>query len=89
MDSAGILYGTTVCGGTVDAGTVYDLVPSPSGYVENVLYSFGFRSDSTITAISDGGAPKWNVIIGTDGALYGTATQGGFGDNGTVFRLTP
>jgi uncharacterized repeat protein (TIGR03803 family) len=87
MDSAGILYGTTVCGGTVGAGTVYDLVPSPSGYVENVLHSFAFRNDSTITAISDGGAPQWNVIIGTDGALYGTATQGGFGDNGTVFRL--
>jgi len=87
MDSAGTLYGTTDCGGSVGAGTVYDLVPSPSGYVENVLHSFTYRNDSTITAISDGGAPQWNVIIGTDGALYGTATQGGFNDNGTVFRL--
>jgi hypothetical protein len=36
---------------------------------------------------SDGGAPNAILIQGTDGAFYGTTTQGGASDNGVVFRL--
>jgi uncharacterized repeat protein (TIGR03803 family) len=43
LDSSGALYGVTEMGGTVGAGTVFQLVP-PSGssgqWTENVLYNF-------------------------------------------------
>jgi len=48
-----------------------------------VLHSFSF------TGGSDGGAPVAGLIADTSGALYGTTSEGGIGNNGTVFKLTP
>jgi uncharacterized repeat protein (TIGR03803 family) len=78
VGSDGVLYGTTLYGGTYDAGTVYSLTPpaAPGGaWTETVLYSF------------DDGGLYGAVAIGSGGVLYGT-TWGG-GNNGTVFSLTP
>lgn len=49
---------------------------------EKVLYSFG-------TNPSDGGAPNTGVLFDKAGNLYGTAPQGGTGNAGIVFELTP
>jgi uncharacterized repeat protein (TIGR03803 family) len=46
-----------------------------------VLYSFKGSPDGT--------QPKGAVVIGTDGALYGTTYTGGTSQLGTVFRLVP
>src|SRR6266568_2410544 len=79
MDAAGNLYGTTIAGGSSNAGTVFKLDPSGN---ETVLYSF--------KGGSDGASPYLGSLI-TDAAgnLYGTASSflalGGFG---TVFKLT-
>ncbi len=45
------------------------------------LYSF--------TGQPDGGNPVAGVVIGQDGALYGTTNSGGTSNYGTVFKLTP
>jgi uncharacterized repeat protein (TIGR03803 family) len=98
MGSGGVLYGTTVAGGTgtcdtsVGCGTVYSLAPpgSPGGsWTETVIYSF--------QSGSDGASPTDSLVIAPDGALYGTTEAGGgigrcgnFPSNcGTVFSLTP
>src|SRR4029453_3159869 len=39
-DSAGNIYGTTVLGGDHGGGTVFQLSPTPNGWVQTVLYSF-------------------------------------------------
>jgi uncharacterized repeat protein (TIGR03803 family) len=75
----GMLYGSTMYGGSsTDAGTVYRLSPDGSAY--NVLHTFGMTEE-------DGAAPAAGLIQASDGALYGTTTQGGSFGLGTIFKL--
>ena len=71
IDKAGNLYGTTVLGGDFGSGTVFQLSPSPNGWVHTVLYSF--------TGSADGGEPYKGVTLDAEGNLYGTAVTGGSG----------
>ena len=83
-DSAGNIYGTTVLGGDFGGGTVFQLTPTPSGWVHTVLYSF--------TGGADGGEPYKGVTLDREGNLYGTAVTGGSGSCeggcGVVYKLT-
>jgi uncharacterized repeat protein (TIGR03803 family) len=66
FDTAGNLYGTTTYGGQYgDAGTVFELAPSASGWQETVIYNFGSHSN-------DAYAPHAGVTIDKAGNLYGT-----------------
>lgn len=77
FDSSGNLYGTTSSGGTYDAGVVYELSPSGSGWTENVLASNEFKNADTCSG----------VVMDGQGNLFGTA--GCFSGGGGVFELTP
>jgi uncharacterized repeat protein (TIGR03803 family) len=88
LGAKGALYGTSAYGGAgyCSCGTVFKLTRSRSGYRESILHSF--------TSGSDGAVPYAGLLAGTDGALYGTTTKGGYGSCagggcGTVFKLTP
>jgi uncharacterized repeat protein (TIGR03803 family) len=87
-DMAGNLYGTTVVGGNRSAGVVFELTPDrrrPSGWAEEVLYSFCQRPHCV-----DGRLANAGLIIDAAGNLYGTTSaSGGAGSGGTVFELTP
>ena len=74
----GVLYGTTVAGGTSDHGTVY-AADAKTG-AETVLYSFAGGTD--------GAAPEADLLL-HGGMLYGTTASGGAFDAGTVFRIDP
>ena len=79
--SSNILYGTTRYGGTLDGGTVFRVNTDGTGYT--VLHRF-----SSIEG--DGSQPQAPVLIGTDGALYGSTWGGGYamnGVSGTLFKL--
>jgi uncharacterized repeat protein (TIGR03803 family) len=80
----GALYGTTLQGGTKDAGTVFKLNKDGSGYA--VLHSF-FASQT------DGFKPMAGLLAGSDGALYGTTDGGGdvpvMAGAGIVFKINP
>ena len=86
LGPGGVLYGTTLGGGTIAKGTIFELLPpsSPGGsWKEVVLYSF--------TGGADGWAPT-GVTLGPDGNLYGTTQLGGISkdgvtNQGTVFQL--
>ena len=86
MDDAGILYGTTFEGGDGfcafggGCGTVYKLKRGGSGWILEVLQIF---------TGPNGLEPMARVVVGPDGALYGTTQGGGAFGAGTVFRLTP
>jgi uncharacterized repeat protein (TIGR03803 family) len=95
FDKQGALYGTTIFGGYGYGGTVFKLTPSGSGYTESVLYRFCQNS-----GCQDGRNPEGSLLLGKDGALYGTTASGGasggvtfcwesFQGCGTVFKLTP
>jgi hypothetical protein len=105
----GVLYGTASIGGSgscpktfgggVDGcGAVFQLAPPAapgSAWTESVIYSF--------TGVNgDGAYPAASVVIGKNGALYGTTQYGGSTTSpcpaasyyvpagcGTVFKLTP
>lgn len=89
IDRAGNLYGTAVTGGVWGGyygcgpgwacGTVFELMPSPSGWTMQTLYSF--------QAGADGGNPIGGLVFGADGYLYGTTSWGGTQGGGTVFVL--
>jgi len=74
----GNLYGTAPSGGAHGLGTVWRL--RPDGRFQ-VLHAF--RGDA-----HDGAGPASPLIVGPDGALWGTTTGGGANGLGTVYRLT-
>ncbi len=76
----GALYGTTYLGGTNYAGTVFQINLDGSGYT--VLCSFGSTD-------GDGLGPFAALVLGSDGAFYGTTSTGGELNYGTVFKLWP
>lgn len=86
LDAAGNIYGTSVSGGTLGTGTVFQLTPSGGGWTHSVLYSF--------TGGADGGQPYKGVTLDAQGNLYGTAVVGGTGGVcveagcGVVYKLT-
>jgi uncharacterized repeat protein (TIGR03803 family) len=75
-DAAGNLYGTTIHGGTGNAGVVYKV--DTTGH-ETVLYGF--------TGGDDGGQPYAGVIRDSAGNLYGTTRCGGTGNAGVVYKV--
>ncbi len=81
FDHAGNLYGLTAGDGTSGNGTVYELSPSNGTWTETILYNF--------SGGSDGSGPSWSdVILDSAGNLYGTTSDGGPLNYGTVFQLT-
>ena len=74
--TCGGVYGATSSGGTSGSGTVFRVTP---GGVFSMIHDFDGETDG-----SNVQAP---LVQGSDGSLYGVATQGGPSDYGTAFRL--
>jgi uncharacterized repeat protein (TIGR03803 family) len=82
FDKKGALYGTASEGGT-GFGTVFQLVPPAAhqtAWTPNVIHTFAKKT---------GSVPLAGLLLGTDGALYGTATTGGSKGFGAIFKLAP
>jgi uncharacterized repeat protein (TIGR03803 family) len=88
FDQAGNVYGTSVMGGGIGVGSVWELSPVSGKYYYNatLLYSF---EDSP-----DGEFPNGPLLIDASGNLFGTASGGGETDCGagsecgTLFEIT-
>jgi uncharacterized repeat protein (TIGR03803 family) len=81
LGSAGNLYGTTLFGGSSNAGTVFKLDTSGNNYT--ILHNF---SDGSV--LNDGVAPYAGLILDSAGNLYGTTSEGGSSGSGTVFKVS-
>jgi len=84
FDKSGNLYGTTYTGGA-GYGTVFELSPPSSGgsWTESVLWTFTGKA-------GDGAKPEYGKLNwDAAGNLYGTTTEGGAYNHGTVFELSP
>jgi len=69
----GTLYGTTTQGGSHALGSFFKVTPDNHFHT---IYSFDDSSN----------APSGPLVIGTDGAIYGTTS---YNSQGSVFRITP
>ena len=84
FDAAGNLYGTTENGGGPrDRGTVFKLTPKGGGkWGQTVLHVFSVDGNG-------GFDPSSGVIFDAAGNLYGTTGEGGRGEGGTAYELSP
>ena len=83
LGSDGNFYGTTLGGGTGNAGTVFRLTPAGTFVI---IYNF--------TGSADGEVPSGGLVQGGDGNFYGTTLGSndlpyGSPSPGTVFKITP
>jgi uncharacterized repeat protein (TIGR03803 family) len=76
-DKSGNLYGATAFGGAYGYGTVFKLAATGQ---ESVIYSF--------SGAADGSEPYGGLSQDAEGNLYGTTSQGGEYNYGTVFKVT-
>ncbi len=81
--SDGNLYGTTEGGSIANLGAVYRVTLAGEF---TVLHQF---TGSQPTGPTDGAQPFGEMIQGQDGNFYGTTSQGGAGNLGSVFQITP
>jgi uncharacterized repeat protein (TIGR03803 family) len=81
LGTNGALYGTTVYGGTNNEGSIFKISLDGTGY--ELLYSFGATA-------GDAPYPNAGLILGNDGAFYGTCYGGGVDSSsgGMVFRIS-
>lgn len=77
VDAQGNLFGTTVAGGAINAGTVFKVEAGTN--VLTTLVSF----DGT-----NGALPVGGLVADAAGNLFGTTYQGGLYYEGTVFQLS-
>jgi uncharacterized repeat protein (TIGR03803 family) len=74
----GVLYGTTVAGGTNGLGSAFRMALDGSGFAQ--LRSFK-QTDNT------GYRPKAGLILGSDNLLYGSTSVSSSAGPGTLFRM--
>ena len=80
FDTAGNLYGTTFCDGSLSDGSVFELTNSGGSWSYTSLHDF---ADGT-----DGRFPISNVAFDASGRMYGTTSIGGMFGQGNVWRIT-
>lgn len=81
FDSAGNIYGTTINGGTPGWGVIYKLTNNGGRWIQSVLYQ--------ALGDGDGEYPWGGVVFDHAGNLYGTFSQNGPNDYGSIFKLAP
>ncbi|CEK19339.1 choice-of-anchor tandem repeat GloVer-containing protein [Chthonomonas calidirosea] len=87
----GMLYGTTLNGGTNDTGTVYRLDPkNPNNY--QILHAFGALM-ILYSQDTDGALPYGGLVQDANGNLYGFTRDGGMCTNpyasGVLYKIDP
>jgi uncharacterized repeat protein (TIGR03803 family) len=77
IDAVGNMFGTTVYGGAENDGTVFEVAS-------------GTHAISTLATFSgtNGVSPYAGLMVDAAGNLYGTTTDGGPSNDGTVFEIT-
>jgi len=87
LNAAGNLYGTTQSDGSNRLGSIFQLTRTNGSWTYTSLHDF--------TGGTDGGYPVSNVVLDSNGNLYGTASAGGIAGGcggygcGVVWEIAP
>jgi uncharacterized repeat protein (TIGR03803 family) len=76
----GVLYGMSYSGGSSGVGAIFKLDQAGTNY--GVWRGF-------LSSGGDGQNPRGGLVLGRDGAFYGTTWNGGQSGVGTVFQIYP
>jgi len=79
VDVTGNIYGTTNLGGPFKGGTIFRF---SVWHVLKVLHAFD-------SGIGDGSNPHQGLVISRTGSLFGAASAGAIGTNGSIFEVFP
>lgn len=82
LDARGNVYGATSQGGAYNAGVVYRLTSTSSGWKETILHNFNSTG-------VDGNVPFSYLVQDAAGDLYGVTPNGGTYGGGIVYELSP
>ncbi|HUO07808.1 MAG TPA: choice-of-anchor tandem repeat GloVer-containing protein [Phycisphaerae bacterium] len=77
VDSAGNLFGVTQNGGAYSNGTVFE-IPKGSNAITTLIDFDG----------TNGGIPEGNLLVDSNGNLFGATERGGTSGNGALFEIT-
>ena len=77
--SSGRMFGLTDKGGAEDKGVLYEYLPEKDSVT--TLYHFDYKAD--------GWKAEYGFLKAKNGKLYGTTTEGGLYDQGTLFEFDP
>jgi uncharacterized repeat protein (TIGR03803 family) len=77
LGTDGAFYGTMSSGGTYFGGIIFKI--TTGGLITKL---------KQLNPTTDGGKPKGSLVRGSDGAFYGTTSEGGSGKAGTIFRIS-
>jgi uncharacterized repeat protein (TIGR03803 family) len=80
----GVFYGAANAGGVNGSGTVFRYTTEKAGELETV-HAFGAVDAAGVNG--DGANPYASLTPGPDGMLYSTASYGGAGGSGVVYRV--
>jgi uncharacterized repeat protein (TIGR03803 family) len=83
----GALYGAAAYGGDNLQGALFRLDKAGSNF--SIIHHFRGAPFGEPPENFDGATPRAELIVGSDGALYGTTSAGGVSQQGTVFKITP
>ncbi|HWD17864.1 MAG TPA: choice-of-anchor tandem repeat GloVer-containing protein [Verrucomicrobiae bacterium] len=78
------LYGTAYDGGATNAGTVFRMTTNGDF---TLLHSFGSFYSNGVPW--DGSFPVARLLQGSDGWFYGSCSEGGSNNLGTIFKISP
>ncbi len=80
LDASGNIYGTTDSGGigAGSGGEIFELTQSGGSWTLDLLYGYP----------AGRGGPWCDLVMDSSGNIYGTTSQGGIFDAGTIFKLT-
>jgi uncharacterized repeat protein (TIGR03803 family) len=79
FDQNGNMFGTTQ--GNNLPGNAFELMPSGSGWIQSVIFTFADQSTGTV--------PMGDLVRDQAGNLYGVTWEGGVNKVGLVFQLAP
>lgn len=82
LDSAGHLFGVTQSGGQGTNGVVFEVAKNGAAWKETVLHDFCLQQDCP-----DGAGTNGQMVLDSDGSLWGTVKHGGPYHEGLLFRL--
>jgi uncharacterized repeat protein (TIGR03803 family) len=80
VDADGNLFGTTEAGGAYGYGTVFEIAKTAGGYASTPTTLASFNG-------ANGSIPAGDLIADANGNLFGTTSEGGAYNDGTVFEI--